>query len=281
MKIRGFFTRAFYVVLALSITCLAPARAAAWGTKGHQIIARVAMDRLSSDARREVSTLLQPGETLESVSDWAEEIRSTQRHTMSWHWVAISVNVGDYNQSRDCKRSTCIIEAIENQKSILRNQKASNLERAEALKFLVHLIGDLHQPFHIATNDRPDDFGANRVTVQSLYGATNLHAAWDEDIVEYGLRRSGFPLAHYADELGEGSKKGQGGYVAQGSVVDWALESHRLASQAYMLGDEYMVSSRGPWKLDENYFKENRGRAETQLFQAGVRLAKTLNDILG
>ena len=281
MKIRGFFTRTLYVVMALSVTCLVPARASAWGTKGHQIIARVAMDRLSYNARREVASLLQPGETLESVSNWADEIRSSQRHTASWHSVAISVNVSDYNQSRDCKRGPCLIEAIDIQKSILRGQKASNLERAEALKFLVHLIGDLHQPFHVATNDRPDDSGANKVIVDSPYGAQTLHSAWDDDMIEYVLRRSGFPLGQYAGELGEGSKKSQSGYSAQGSVIDWALESHRLASQGYMLGNDYMVSSRGPWKLDENYFRDNRVRVETQLFQAGVRLAKTLNDIFG
>ncbi len=278
MKTRGFFTRTFYVVMALSITCLVPARATAWGTRGHQIIARVAMDRLSSNARREVAGLLQPGETLESVSDWADEIKAGRRDTTSWHFVAISVNVSDYNAERDCRRGTCIIQAIENQKSTLQNQKATPEERAEALKFLVHLIGDLHQPFHVTTNDKNPDFGASRVKVKSPYGATNLHSVWDDDMVEYGLRRSGFQLAQYAGELGDKSRKSQSGYVAQGSVIDWALESHRLANQAYKLDSEFMWNFK-TWELNEDYFRQNRSAAENQLFLAGVRLAKTLNDI--
>lgn len=281
MKIRGFFTRVLYVVMALSITCLVPARAAAWGDKGHQIIARVAMDRLSNNARESIAALLQSGETLESVSGWADQIRSTKRNTGSWHSVAISVNANNYDQARDCGRGICIIQAIEDQKAILKNPKATPDERTDALKFLVHLVGDLHNPFHVTTNDNPPDAGANRVRVVSPYGATNLHAAWDEDIVDYGLTRSGLPLAQYAAGFGESSRKNQGGYIAQGSLTDWALETHRLAPHAYMLGPDFMVADHRVWKLDEDYFRKNLSVAENQLFMAGVRLAKTLNDIFG
>lgn len=277
MRTRRFFTRALYALIVLSITCLLPGRAAAWGDKGHQIIARVATDRLSNSARKEIASLLEEGETLESVSGWADQVRLHR----SWHSIEISVNVGDYLQSRDCPRGVCIIEAIEDQKAKLKDPKATPAERADALKFLVHLIGDLHQPFHVTTNDNPDDNGATLVRVESTYGARNLHAAWDSDIVEYGLKRLGLPIAQYAADLGERSRKGQGIYSAQGSVVDWALEAHRAAPQAYMLGKDFMVANRGPWKLDDNYFRDNRSLAENQLFQAGVRLAKTLNDIFG
>lgn len=273
-----------YVVLALSIVGLFPTRAAAWGAKGHQIIARVAMDRLSSNARQSVGELLDPGETLETVSTWADQVKLQRRDTATWHFVEISLEYGDYERTRDCKRGICIIEAIEKQIGVLKNTNNAPRERAEALKVLVHLIGDLHQPFHVTTNENPRDWSANRVKVIFPDGQpTNLHAVWDDEIINYTLNRSGLSVAQYAAELGgKGRGASQSGYIStQGSVTDWALETHRLAPRAYLLGKDFMVADQRVWKLDDIYYRQNRPVAENQLFQAGIRLAKILNDIFG
>src|SRR5215210_5184001 len=158
------------VVLAVSLIGLSPARTAAWGARGHQIIARVAMDRLSSSTRQSVAALLEPGETLETVSTWADEIKSDRPDTATWHYVSIPLKYKNYERARDCKKGICIIEAIEKQLLVLKNPKYTRAERAEALKFLVHLIGDLHVPLHIATNDNPADSGAAQVKVTFLNG---------------------------------------------------------------------------------------------------------------
>ncbi|MEK6280797.1 MAG: S1/P1 nuclease [Acidobacteriota bacterium] len=272
-----------YAVLSLSIIAFLPARSAAWGAKGHQTIARIAMDRLSKNARQSVAGLLNPGETLETVSTWADLMKLKRKDTTTWHFVEISLKYGDYDRSRDCKKGTCIIDAIENQIGILKNTRNGTVERADALKYLVHLIGDLHQPFHVTTNEDPPDAGASRVRVTFLNGPpTSLRKVWDDDLINYTLKRSNLSVAQYAAELGGRGRMTQSGYTStQGSVRDWALETHRLAWRAYYLGKDFMYVNPTTWPIDETYYKQNRAVAENQLFLAGIRLAKTLNDIFG
>lgn len=269
-----------YVVLALSFVVLLPIRTAAWGARGHQIIARVATDRLSSKARDSILKLLQ-GETLESVSTWADEIKTQRPDTTTWHYVDIALKYSDYQRARDCRKGVCIIEAIEQQRRVLENPKYSNSERVDALKFLVHLIGDLHVPFHVATNDNPPDKSADLVKVTFLNGRpTNLHAVWDNDIINTALRDTRQGVAEYASQLGRRAG-GKGGYVSsQGTVTQWALESHKLAWSAYRSsGDEFMWNNGKAWNLDDAYYKKNKALVDNQLLTAGVRLAGILNEI--
>lgn len=270
-----------YVVLALSFVVLFPIRTAAWGTKGHQIIARVATDRLSSKARDSILKLLQ-GESLEAVSTWADQIQSQRPDTTSWHFVDIAVKYHDYQRARDCRKGVCIIEAIEQQRRVLENPKYSDSERAEALKFLVHLIGDLHVPFHVATNDNPPDAAANRVKVTFLNGRpTNLHAVWDNDIINTALRDTRQGVAEYASQLGRRGGGGKAGYASsRGTVTQWAVETHELATNAYILpGNEWMLNNGKVYNLDDAYYKKNKTVVDKQLLMAGVRLADVLNDI--
>ena len=271
-----------YVVLALSFVALLPVRTVAWGTKGHEIIARVATDRLSGKARESILKLLQ-GESLETVSTWADQINTQRPDTTSWHSVDIAVNYHDYQRARDCRKGICIIEAIEQQRRVLQNPKYSDSERAEALKFLVHLIADLHMPFHVATNDNPPDMAANRVKVTFLNGRpTNLHAVWDNDIINTALRDSRQGVAEYASQLGQqGRRANKGGYgLSQGNVTQWALETHGLAANAYILpGNEWMVNKGKVYNLDDAYYRKSKAVVDNQLFKAGVRLADVLNEI--
>jgi S1/P1 Nuclease len=269
-----------YIVLALSFVALFPIRTAAWGPKGHQIIARVAADRLSSKARDSVLKLLQ-GESLEAVSTWAEQITQQRPDTRNWDHVDIPVRYNDYQRARDCGKGVCIIEAIEQQRRVLENPKYSDSERAEALKWLVHLIGDLHQPFHVATNDNPPDAAANRVRVTFLNGRpTNLHAVWDNDIINTALREARQGVAEYASQLGR-KAGGKGGYVSpRGTVTQWAVESHALAEKAYILsGKDWMLNNGKVYNLDDAYYKKSKDVVDNQLLLAGVRLAGVLNEI--
>ena len=269
-----------YAVLAFSFVALLPIRTAAWGTKGHQIIARVATDRLSGKARDSILKLLQ-GESLEVVSTWADQIKTQRPDTTSWHYVEIALKYNDYQRARDCKKGVCIIEAIDQQRRVLENQKLSDSERADALKFLVHLIGDLHVPFHVATNDNPPDMSADLVKVTFLNGRpTNLHAVWDNDIINTALRDTRQGVAEYASQLGRRGG-GKGGYVSSsGTVTQWALDTHRLAWNAYRSsGNEFMWNNGKVWNLDDAYYKRNKAVVDDQLLKAGVRLAEVLNAI--
>lgn len=280
-----------YIFLTIAIVVWLPERTAAWGIRGHQVIARIAMARLSTTARQAIAELLEPGETLESVSTWADQIKTERAETKSWHMVSISLSDTRYTRAKSCgQNETCIIEAIDQQITILKNTNNDSAKRAEALKWLVHLIGDLHQPFHVTTNTNPQDLGANRVRVTSLSGrATNLHDVWDADLVEYGLNQSAKSVGDYATRLGlkvdqsSTSQSNRGGsYSTQGSVTDWAMEAHKLPWNAYIdtRSGQFMVADpKRSWTLDQTYYDKNVQVVEVQLSRAGVRLAKILNDI--
>src|ERR1051326_3738936 len=134
----------------LTVALWLPAPAAAWGPLAHRVIARVAARHLSPAVRSEVARLLD-GQSLADVAFWADEIREGRPETARWHYVDIPLAARDYQPARDCRptpRGDCIIAAIERERSILADHAAMDRRRAEALRLVVHLIGDLHQPLH-------------------------------------------------------------------------------------------------------------------------------------
>jgi len=289
MTTRNSLRRATHIYLAVIIVVLLPVRAFGWGSKAHQTIALIAMARLSTSAKQAIAKLLDPRETLESVSAEADQTRMLRPETKSWHFVSIPLSDNYYSRTKDCgKGETCLIEAIDQQIAILKDTDRDSNERAEALKFLVNLIGDLHQPFHVTTNTNPQDLAANRVRVISLAGrSTNLHEVWDNDLVEYGLKQSAKSVGDYASTLNSkfsqsssNQSNRSGGIVStQGSITDWALEAHKLPWMAYMHNGEFMVADQRSWTLDQGYYDNNLRLVELQLVRAGARLAKVLNDI--
>ncbi len=140
------------------------------------------------------------------------------------------------------------------------------MDRAEALRFLIHFIGDLHQPLHVA--DR-DDRGGNDTQVQLLGRGTNLHRVWDGELIE----RSGTDTSRYYAHLQEEMSSLDLTSFERGSVVDWAMEGHRVAAEsAYRFPRNRQL---GP-----AYVEANLPVVDLALIKAGVRLAKLLNEVL-
>ena len=155
------------------------AHAFAWGAQGHEVIASVAWQRLNPQARQEVTRLLalEPGQTLESIATWADEHRSPA--TSVWHYVNFPRTSCKYEPERDCPGGRCVVAAIAHQASVFASH-ASDAERLKALKYLVHLVGDVHQPLHAGYQD---DRGGNRFQLQLWMHARNLHAVWDSGLL--------------------------------------------------------------------------------------------------
>jgi hypothetical protein len=169
-----------FVVAAASL--LTPLAARAWGVEGHQIIALIAVDRLTPVTRTEVASLLggDARSKMEEASTWADYIRLTRPETAPWHYVNIELADGAYRPATQCPADNCVVAQIQKDVRILSNHQLTPAVRAEALRFLIHFVGDLHQPLHCSDNH---DRGGNEVAV--LIGAeqTNLHAVWDNDVV--------------------------------------------------------------------------------------------------
>jgi len=248
--------------LALLILALAPS-ALAWGPKGHRAVGRIAERHLTPEVARVVAELLAP-EMLAYVGTWSDDIRSDPdwAKAESWHWV--TVPDGQTYQAAEKNPKGDLLEAIARFEKILADRNAPKPERVQALKWLTHLIGDLHQPLHVG---RGDDRGGNDVMVLWQGEPTNLHAVWDGKLIE-ATELSFSELAELADH----PKPEQLVEWQSGKPGDWAGESQQLRSACYELGDR---------RLSYRYLHDHWPTVQRRLAQAGVRLAGELNRLLG
>jgi nuclease S1 len=165
--------------------------------------------------------------------------------------------------------------------SILSENKGNvTAARTNALKFIVHFIGDIHQPLHASDHH---DRGGNQVVV-TWFGATNepppfsspweLHAVWDAGLIDH----KGQTRAEYVKDLETWIATQNVTAIEAGTVTDWVLEAHALAkSTAYQDPQTNSMVQSGA-ALDQPYYQANIGVVDQQLAKAGVRLAKVLND---
>jgi hypothetical protein len=240
----------------------------AWAPEGHEIIALVAEQRLEPSARKSVQALL--GRTLlTEAANWADQVRNQQ--TAPWHYVNIEISENQYEPAKHCPNNQCVIGQIERFRRVLANRSASVRQRQKALKYLIHFIGDLHQPLHAGENH---DRGGNDVQVEFLGQTTNpfnrkpwnLHAVWDSGILE----RYDPDPRRFADTLRVWLESRSDQTLLSGSVADWAMQSHDIArDHAYDFPSDR--------KLGEEYYTRNVPIVSEQLARAGARLAHILN----
>ena len=138
---------------ALLLLAATTGNALAWGDEGHRIAAEIAEQYLEPATARQVRELLaiQNATTLAQVSTWADQIRPQRRYTAPWHFVDIPIHPppgtpAAYDAARDCPRGDCVVAAIDRFAAVLRDKAAPARDRLEALKFVVHFVGDIHQP---------------------------------------------------------------------------------------------------------------------------------------
>src|SRR5215210_8108443 len=166
-----------------------PRSGSLWFQLGHRVIAEIAAGRLTPTAAAAVRDLLS-GQDIGDASLWADQIRGERRSTGSLHFVNIPLEATAYDPGRDCPGGRCIIAAIDSFVRILGDSSTPRGERAEALRFVLHLVGDIHQPLHAANNG---DKGGNDTQVRLEGAGTNLHAAWDGKLIETtGLDERGY-----------------------------------------------------------------------------------------
>ena len=243
----------------------------AWDSNGHAVVAILAEERLTPQARSAVTTLLK-GQSLMDVASWPDQVRNKQ--TAPWHYVNIEIEESRYDPGRHCLARQCVIGQIERFRQILTNPSIDSVKRQKALKYLVHFVGDLHQPLHAGQNH---DRGGNDVTVEFL-GQTlnpftrkpwNLHQVWDNGLLEQYAPDVTHAVAQIDQYLASQNETD----LAGGSVIEWAMHSHDQAREhAYSFGADK--------RLDAEYVRQALPVIETQLARAGVRLAHLLNRAL-
>lgn len=262
-----------FFLLWLCVAGLTPARTFGWGQEGHRIVATIAQSRLEKHASEGIAELLGEG-GLPAVADWADEIRKDRPETASWHFVNIPRDQRDYDPARDCaipREGDCVVAAIERFRSVPADRSRNKQDRAEALKFLIHLVGDVHQPLHCLKDHEGGTALDVLVDGERINPATekpwNLHAVWDTVVI----RRTGVSEADYARALINWLDRQPVEDLQQGSVREWALESHQAAiTTAYNLPPDR--------NLGDHYFRASLPVVGDRLARAGARLAMILNE---
>ena len=243
------------------------------GAQGHRLVAEVADARLTPDARAEVGRLLalEPGATLASIAPWADQLRASDpdlgRRSAGWHYVNIAEDDCHYQAERHCRNGNCIVEALKAQGTILGDRSLTDGERLQALKFVVHLVGDIHQPMHAGYGH---DKGGNDFQIQFGNRGTNLHSLWDSGLLNTRKLDDTryLPVLHdlRAPKLARQSNPRR-------DPQDWAEASCRISLQPGV----YPASR----KIGDEYTERYRPVAEAQLRLAGENLAQLLNRVLG
>jgi len=310
----------FAFTQVLLFVCAVPAYP--WGCEGHRTIAMIALQQLSPHARTMSARLLQnePSDAtlhgfcgpsglvpFAQMSTWADDIREKRKETAPWHFADIPLGASRDHMFDACPAATgCVTSAIRSQLDVLRSASASDAQKTEALMFVIHLVGDLHQPLHAADNN---DHGGNCVPVTFFdekpqeTGSNenfrpNLHGVWDTGLVERIAKKrepSDFAAAlslEFGAEIDSWKKQPI-------NIDGWTWESHELAVEAVYgdlpkaipverpqpvgtCADDSHVAERNNQlheKIDDRYLHEVSPVIRRQLARAGTRLAMVLNEI--
>ena len=243
----------------------------AWGPDGHSIIALIADRYLQPRTRAAIKELL-GDDSLADASNWADRLRDNPAYDWSkpLHYINVPRDASTVNLPRDCKDDACVVAAITTYAAVLRNRKAPREQRIEALKFLVHFVGDVHQPLHVSY---ADDRGGNQVRV-SWFDETdwNFHAVWDSALIQRDMKGDRELMARRLAAGISSTDLRQWRSTMNPSV--WANESLKITQKLY-------ANLPADKQLGQAYYDANIATVEQRLSAAGVRLSMVLNDILG
>ncbi|MFO0829060.1 MAG: S1/P1 nuclease [Phycisphaerales bacterium] len=263
--------RSLLAVLLAAIVITSPCFG--WGADGHKIIGSIASASLTESAAKEVRELL--GE--QSIADaccWADEIRSESRY--DWvkplHYINVPRDAKTIDMARDGADGQQVVSAIGKYRDILKDANRPKEERAEALRLLLHFVGDIHQPFHVSYKE---DKGGNMLSVQAFGTKSNMHRVWDSDLISRRLRDTKGGWAVMSADLRQAiTDEQRKKWTVSLDPATWANESLTLTRELYA------NLPTNPDDVGESYYQRWMPTAEKQLQAAGVRLAALLNAAL-
>ena len=265
---------------ALALLFLIAAPAYPWGREGHRLVALVAADHLSPVAADNVRFLL-GRDSMADIASFADDYRADHPETAGWHFVDIPGIEKSYVRERDCpvapvsdanpngKWRDCAVDRIFFLTDRLKNRELAKTEKILDLKMLIHLVGDLHQPFHAIGDSR----GGNNLKV-SEFGtkqcgerqACNLHATWDEGLINHRRLSERAYLAVLEQQITDLKLAAK----PDGTPIAWANASHRAATEALVTNGAL---------IDQQYFEEEIPVVDRELETGGLHLAHLLDSI--
>lgn len=233
-----------------------------WGQIGHRVVGQIAYNHLSNKVKKKVSKILD-GQSIALVSNFMDEIKSESKYDSlgPWHYCTIP----DGEKYTGAPEEGDVILAINTYIDLLKKSSLSQEEEAFALKCLIHLVGDIHQPLHVGNGT---DRGGNDVKVTYFWKSSNLHTVWDTGIIE-GQNLS---FTEYVDWIDAPTKEEVSRWKSDGIMV-WTEESIACRPQIYDLPENK--------KINYRYNYDNISTVNSRLLKAGIRLAGVLEEIYG
>jgi hypothetical protein len=270
-----------YLFALGACVALVPSPTLAWGKTGHRVVAAIADTQLSGLARAHIREILGGAESLDEAANWPDEMRSApdalwQKTATPWHYVTLNGITYDHAPPEGDA-----LEALNHFRAVLRDPNATLAEKQLALRFVVHLVGDLHQPLHVG---KCCDKGGNDVKVTWFGKPTNLHAVWDSAIVD----DEQLSFTELAAKLERHTSSQDVLDWWDINPRDWISESAEIRDTVYPTARDMpkLVKGKKPKKgepllpdLSYSYVYKFTPVIERRLAQAGVRLATYLNAI--
>lgn len=258
MKLKHFLP---VTVLCLSIILIS------WGYNGHRIIGQLTAYHLNDRAKIEIKNLL--GDT--SIADactWADDARKEEpfKETANWHFLNLPLGLTfeEFKKHIDTISKGNVYSALVKAQNDLTNEDTPKQQKIYALKFIMHFVGDIHQPMHVA---RAEDKGGNTIQLNFKDKGTNLHSLWDTKILEQ-QNLTYTELANKYNNLPDSLIK----QWQSAPIIEWAWESYQISSQLYT-----EVNAMGNRSIDDSYVQKHLPTIERRIQQAAIRLAGILN----
>jgi hypothetical protein len=283
--------RVLPVVAVAALFAASPAQA--YWEYGHQTIAQIAMANVTPRTRTAVTRLLAktplldtpecPATTIEGASTWADCVKPLKNadgkprfgYAYNWHFQDVNI-CRPFTLEEACKDGNCVSAQITRDVAILKDTHASDKDRAQALVFLIHFVGDLHQPLHAGEKD---DQGGNKVAAAyGIYSPRrfNLHSVWDGTLAERAITSGPALVRRYPAATRA--------RIAKGDVTDWSRESWQVAHDsvyASALGGDPCAPSPAKVTLSNATIDTLVPVARLEVERGGLRLAKLLDAALG
>ena len=295
---RNTFRMCAAFALAVTFSVMVSRQTFAWGDDGHEVIALIAQSWLDPAVRKKVDAMLAADPdtlTRHDIADaatWADRFRDSdfngaRQNTRQWHFVDLEIAAPDLNRAcfghppvpagtvaSNGPARDCVVDKVDQFAAELANPATDSSERVVALKFLLHLVGDLHQPLH-ASDDHDRGGNDKRANAPGIKAGT-LHHFWDTEFVN----QLGPDPKRIAAMLSRRVSPAEARDWARGTPSDWAMDSFRVAKDD-VYGRLPPPNARGSFRLPDDYIATAMRDVAAQLSKAGVRLAFVLNKALG
>lgn len=251
-------------ILSLILAC-GSLSAFGWGQKGHDVTVFIAENHLTPIAEAKITELLD-GKSMVYWANWLDNASHTPEYAYYKTWHYKNIDDGIKYEEAPLHEDGDVVRAIYQQVEILQNPEASKSDKQLALKILVHVMGDLHQPMHMG---HASDLGGNRWIVNYFGRDSNLHSVWDSSVPESAHK---WTYTEWNDQINRATEQEIAAILEEGTPEKWGEETFEICKEVY-------AKTPQGTKISYDYVSEWTPVVEQQFLKGGLRLADLLNSI--